>query len=140
MVGIIATYVLPRVELALHDATIQATKNLVEVTYARIAEYDVRVHIGEFPLEKGQQRASGRIQQLRYNEQEYFWIIDLTPTIIMHPYKPELNGKDVSNLKTSDGRRLFPEMANLCREKGEGAWSTFGQGRGTKSRSEGGRP
>ncbi|HUI64031.1 MAG TPA: methyl-accepting chemotaxis protein, partial [Bacteroidota bacterium] len=121
IVGIIAAYALPRIERAIYDEKIQATKNLVEVTYALIAEYDARVHKGEFPLEEGQKRASGRIQQLRYNEKDYFWINDLTPTMIMHPFKPELDGKDVSDMKSPDGRRIFIEMVDLCRGKGEGA-------------------
>jgi hypothetical protein len=36
-----------------------------------------------------------RIQNFRYNEKDYFWLNDLTPRMIMHPYKPELNGKDL---------------------------------------------
>jgi len=121
IVGIIAIFILPRVERAIYDEKILATKNLVEVTYALIAEYDARVHKGEFSLEEGQKRAAGRIQQLRYNEKEYFWINDLTPTMIMHPFKPELNGKDISDMKSPDGRRIFIEMADLCRQNGEGA-------------------
>jgi methyl-accepting chemotaxis protein len=47
--------------------------------------------------------------------------------MIMHPVKPELNGKDLSNNKDANGKLLFNEMVSVCKEKGKGfvqyAWS-----------------
>ena len=39
---------------------------------------------------------------------------------IMHPIKPALNGKDLSDFKDPDGKKLFVEFAKVCSEKGEG--------------------
>ena len=39
---------------------------------------------------------------------------------IRDSYKPELNGKDLSNIKDPTGKRLFMEFVRVCREKGEG--------------------
>ena len=40
--------------------------------------------------------------------------------MIMHPMKPELNGKSLSNVKDPNGVALFIEMANIVRQQGEG--------------------
>ena len=38
------------------------------------------------------------IKSLRYGKDDYFWINDMHPTMIMHPDKPKLDGKDLSGL------------------------------------------
>ena len=59
---------------------------------------------------------------LRYGPQgkDYFWINDMEPRMVMHPYKPQLNGKDLSGNQDPNGKRLFVEMVRVCKEKGEG--------------------
>jgi len=72
------------------------------------------------------------IENLRYGPEskDYFWINDMGPTMIMHPYKPQLNGKDLSQSKDPNGKKLFVEFVNVCREKGEGFvdyhWPKYG--------------
>jgi len=57
----------------------------------------------------------------RYNDGAgYFWINDFTPTMIMHPILPELNGKYLGNYRDPDGVYLFNEMVKVCKEKGSG--------------------
>jgi len=50
----------------------------------------------------------------------YFWINDFNAVIIMHPLKPSLDGKNLSNFKDKAGNRLFYEMAQVCKNKGAG--------------------
>ncbi len=50
--------------------------------------------------------------------------------MVMHPYKPELNGRDLSGIKDPDGKRIFVEFVQVCKEKGEGfveyLWPKYG--------------
>ena len=69
---------------------------------------------GEIPLDEAKSRASQRIAQLRYGNGDYFWINDLDAKMIMHPIKPELNGKDVSTIKDPNGKQLFVEFVNVA--------------------------
>lgn len=72
------------------------------------------------------------VGELRYGleSEDYFWINDLGPTMIMHPYKPELNGQDLSNITDPTGKKLFMEFVKVCRDKGEGfveyLWPKYG--------------
>jgi len=104
----------------IYDEKITATRRLVDVAYSILVQYDDLVKKGKMPLAEAQGKAAMEVQNLRYAEKEYFWINDMTPKMIMHPFKPELNGKDLSENKDPKGKRLFVEMVNICKEKGEG--------------------
>ncbi len=86
---------------------------------------------GLSPQDK-QQKVSGLVKALRYGPEnkDYFWINDLHPTMIMHPYKPEMDGKDLSDNKDPNGKKLFVEFARVAKEKGEGfvdyLWPKYG--------------
>jgi len=69
---------------------------------------------------KMKQEALKTISQMRFGKSGYFWINDTTPKMIMHPIKPALDGKDLSNVKDPNGVYLFNEMAKVSKEKGEG--------------------
>ena len=104
----------------LYENSINRLKDLVDMTHTLLSEYDQRVKKGEFSLEEGQKRAAQRIRHLRYSGKEYFTITDFQPKTIMHPYKPELEGKDASELKDPTGKRFVTEFVKVCKEKGEG--------------------
>ena len=59
---------------------------------------------------------------MRYGDElkDYFWIIDMHPNMIMHPYRPELVGLDMNNYEDPDGKLLFVESVNTVSEDGEG--------------------
>ncbi|MDY6791217.1 MAG: methyl-accepting chemotaxis protein [Thermodesulfobacteriota bacterium] len=79
-----------------------------------------------------QESIAGFIGALRYGPEnkDYFWINDMHPKMVMHPYKPQLNGKDLSESKDPNGKRLFVEFVKVCREQGEGFvdyyWPKYG--------------
>ena len=47
------------------------------------------------------------LKSLRYEGQEYFWINDMVPKMVMHPFKPELDGKPLGEFKDPAGKHLF---------------------------------
>ncbi|MDM8549628.1 cache domain-containing protein, partial [Desulfobacterales bacterium HSG2] len=61
------------------------------------------------------------LKNMKYSKgMGYVWITDMTPEMVMHPTKPELNGKDLSDFKDPDGKRIFVEMVKLCTSDREG--------------------
>ena len=95
-------------------------RNLVEVAY-RVAENAYT--LTDLSEADRKQLALKAIKAMRYNADDYLWINDSRPVMIMHPIKPELDGKDLSDFKDPKGKRLFVEFATVCREKGEGTVS-----------------
>jgi methyl-accepting chemotaxis protein len=72
------------------------------------------------PREQAQQLARQTIAPLRYDGNEYFWINDMQPRMIMHPFKPELDGKDIGDMKDPNGFALFNAFVAKVRTDGKG--------------------
>ena len=66
--------------------------------------------------------ALSKIERLRYGDtnQNYFWISDLQPKMVMHPYSKEMIGTDLSQYIDSDGTRIFLEFIQVASGKNEG--------------------
>lgn len=78
---------------------------------------------GEKSRSEAQAEAIATIRSLRYGDEgkDYFWIHDTRPSMIMHPYRTELEGKDLSGFADPEGKRLFVEMVRVVdREGGNG--------------------
>jgi len=97
----------------------EQVQNAVNTAYGILEAVDKEQGIG---LEEKQKRATELIKSLKYgpDNKDYFWINDMHPRMVMHPYKPQLNGKDLSENKDPNGKRLFVEFVNVCREKDQG--------------------
>jgi len=96
------------------------TRHLVEVAYGVLEHYHQMAADGKMTMTEAQQAAVQLIKALRYEEKEYFWINDMHPVMIMHPYKPELDGKDLSDYRDPDGKRLFVAFVDTVKANGEG--------------------
>ncbi len=96
--------------------------NMVQSVIGLLQEYDARWQKGEFSRAEAQERAKKRIGSMRYGPEgkDYFWINDFTPVMVMHPFRPDLEGKDLAGFKDPAGKALFLEMVQVCRTKGEG--------------------
>jgi methyl-accepting chemotaxis protein len=57
---------------------------------------------------------------MRYDKVEYFWINDLDDLMVMHPIKPEMNGKKLDKLKDKNGKLLFLEFNTMVTKNGAG--------------------
>ncbi len=57
--------------------------------------------------------------------QGYIWIQDLAPTMIMHPVKPSLDGKDLSTLQDKNGVLFFIAFNEIAEENAEGGWVAY---------------
>ena len=62
---------------------------------------------------------------------EYFWLNDHQPTSVMHPIKPELEGKDMSDVKDPTGKFLYKEFRQGRQSRrGPASGTTCGASRG----------
>lgn len=91
--------------------------------------YEGQVQSGALSLEIAQSMAMDQIGKLRYGAEhkDYLWINDLQPRMIMHPYRPDLEGKDLSLFADSSGKLLFVEMVSVAKKDGHGYVDYFWQ-------------
>jgi methyl-accepting chemotaxis protein len=97
----------------------EKVRSLVETAHSLIAQC-YQLQLGGTPEAEAQKRAIGLLRSLRYEDDNYFWINDLRPFMIMHPTKPQLDGTDLSDLKDPSGKALFVVMADTVRAHGQG--------------------
>ncbi len=95
------------------------TKHTLETAYSIITYYQDMEVKGLLERKEAQKRALGTIKNLRYGEDDYFWINDFNAVIVMHPIKPELDGKDLSDNQDTNGKFVFKEFARVGKT-GEG--------------------
>ena len=95
-------------------------KNASEVALSVIQRYGDEVAAGTLPEMEAQKRAMDSIQHMRYGEDGYFVLSNSRPTALMHPTKPEFNGKDVSNFKDANGVYVYREMVAVVKRDGKG--------------------
>ncbi|WP_217543801.1 methyl-accepting chemotaxis protein [Vibrio metschnikovii] len=96
------------------------TQYLVESAYTLMEYYAQQADQGTLSTEQAQHAAKKAIAQLRYGTNDYFWINDTHPTMVMHPMQPQMNGQSLRNFKDPNGKALFVEMANITQQNQQG--------------------
>ncbi len=118
--SLVFAWIIPQVRNSLYDAKYEKTRHLVETAWGILDYYAKQAKASALPLDEAQKRAKEAVKTLRYNKEDYFWINDLEPRMVMHPYKPELDGKNLSEEKDPNGKRLFVAFVEVCKKEGRG--------------------
>ena len=95
-------------------------RNLVEVAHATIAHFEKQARDGRMPVDDAKKAAMNAVREMRYDKTEYFWINDFSPTTLMHPVRPELEGKAMNEVKDPTGKVLFVEFVKVVKASGAG--------------------
>jgi signal transduction histidine kinase len=114
--------ILPSFEQTLLERKREMIRELTNSAWSILASYERDEQNGLLTREEAQALAITRVESLRYGPEgkDYFWIQDLQPRMIMHPYRPDLNGQDVSDFTDPRGAPIFVEFAKLVQREGEG--------------------
>jgi methyl-accepting chemotaxis protein len=104
----------------LFDARSELVQSQTETGLALLQAYGAREASGELTREEAQEAALDAVRELRYLGDEYFWINDHTPTMVMHPINPALDGENLQGFEDPDGFRLFVGFVETVEAEGEG--------------------
>jgi len=94
-------------------------RNLVQTADSIVRESYALQQAG-MPQAEAQKHAIQWLKCLRYDGDNYFWINDLRPSMVMHPTKPALDGTGLGDFKDPSGKALFVEMVATVRQSGSG--------------------
>jgi methyl-accepting chemotaxis protein len=95
-------------------------RQTVEVAHGLVVHFHGQFSRGQITEEEAKRQAMAAMKGLRYSGNEYFWVNDMQPRMVMHPVKPELDGRDLSDNKDPTGKRLFVEFVSTVRQHGAG--------------------
>jgi methyl-accepting chemotaxis protein len=101
---------LARVRTELFDRHARGPQIAVESAWSIADAWARREAKGELDAPAAKARALEAIKALRFADQNYVWVNDQGPRMVMHPFKPELDGQDLSGFEDPKGKKLFVEM------------------------------
>jgi methyl-accepting chemotaxis protein len=117
---LIQGYILPSFEDKFYQNKKDITRIAVEMGIGAVDRIYTDFKEGKIKEEEAKIQALSVLRNVRYNGNEYLWVNDFTPRMIMHPIRPELVGKDLSTMKDPNGKFLFLEMVNITKKDGGG--------------------
>ncbi|MFH1022020.1 MAG: DUF294 nucleotidyltransferase-like domain-containing protein [Planctomycetota bacterium] len=114
--------ILPTMRKTILDRKREMIRELTQAAWSELAALQAQESAGALSRSAAQQAAVTRIQNMRYGDdgKDYFWISDMQPRMVMHPYRPELNGQDLSEYSDPAGKKLFVEFTRVVRSAGDG--------------------
>lgn len=91
-------------------------QQLTNSAWSILDKYNMEIGEKGYKAGQAQDLAKKDIRFLRYGSEnkDYFWIIDTHPKMIMHPYRSQLEGHDLSDEIDPSGKKLFVAMVRLC--------------------------
>lgn len=92
-------------------------ESIISLAYTTVETIAARTDLDEAAK---QQEALRLIGAMRYGGDNYLWVNDLQPVMVMHPLKPAMNGQNIADFKDPNGKKLFIEMVKVAGEKGQG--------------------
>ncbi len=70
-------------------------------------------------IEEAKKLILKNLREMRYDRNEYFFVLDGNGNMIMHPTKPELEGKEMISIKDPKGGTPFRDMSYYSQRDGE---------------------
>ncbi|MBK8159951.1 MAG: cache domain-containing protein [Rhodospirillaceae bacterium] len=97
------------------------TQHVVEVAHGVVNYFGELAKAGTLTEDQAKSQAMVALEQLRYDEKEYFWINDMTPRMLMHPFaKKLLDQPTLAELKDPNGKFIFSDMLAVVKAQGAG--------------------
>lgn len=97
-------------------------KSIAQVAVGFIENQDQDVAKGKISVEAAKQNSIDVLRGYpsREENKDYFWSNDFQPKMVMHPYRNDLEGSDLSKYSDPEGKFLFQEYVKVSIESGEG--------------------
>jgi methyl-accepting chemotaxis protein len=105
---------------AMMDEKKIATRAIVDSAHSIVAYYHQQGAAGALSDADAQKGALAALRSIRFGSGDYVWVNDMQPMVVMHPIKPELDGKDASGIKDPKGNALFVRFVEVVKAQGSG--------------------
>ncbi len=123
---------IPSTEEKLVEKRRQSIQEVVRAAISLLDHLEKEHQSGGLTLQEAQRSGMELLRHLRYEEdnRNYLFVADLSGKMLVHPFAPQLEGKDTMGLTDPQGRYYVKEMITLARQQGFGyvdyAWAYYG--------------
>jgi methyl-accepting chemotaxis protein len=115
----VATISLNRLHASLLQDRQNQARQLVETAYGILAGLEAQARSGTLTAEDAQRRALATLAPLRDGNDDYFFVTDQHPVMLLHP-TVGLIGRDLTGTRDPGGKPLFVEMVRIVQTRGAG--------------------
>ncbi|MBR9781250.1 MAG: HAMP domain-containing protein [Rhodospirillales bacterium] len=122
--GGLAVFDLVTLRSALVEEKKANVRQVVDMTRSIFSHYDQLAKSGEITLDEAQTRATEFIQNARYADNNYVFVLGLDTKVILHPIQPKLNGQNGKQVIDVNGVPVLDEMVKAARHP-EGGFLTY---------------
>jgi signal transduction histidine kinase len=113
---------IPAIEKNSMDHKREMIRELTNSAWNILAKFEHDEREGRLTREEAQRQAVEQIRNMHYGQQmaEYFWINDMHPRLVIHPYRTDLIGKDLRDYADPVGKLVFVEFVDVVKRNGSG--------------------
>lgn len=128
--------IIPAIEKNSLDRKREMIRELTNSAWNILAKFENDVKKKILTREEAGKFAVEQIKNLHYGRhmKDYFWINDMHPRMVIHPYRTDLNGKDLTDFTDPSGKKVFIEFVNMVRQNGSGYVEYMWQWKDDKTR------
>ncbi|HEV2676053.1 MAG TPA: cache domain-containing protein [Aliidongia sp.] len=94
---------------------------IVETEHSSLMALDKQVRAGTLSKDDALKRLREINDAIRYDGNEYLFVVDLTGTMVAHGVKPELEGKNMIGFQDPSGLKIFAAFIDIARRDGQGS-------------------
>jgi len=115
-------YLIPLMQESVIEKKKEKIKEITDIALSIVKKNYDEYQEGNLSLEEAQSKSIFLIKNMRYGPEnkDYLWINDFHPNMIMHPYRSDLDGTDISDFKDPNGKLLFVEFVRTCSRQENG--------------------
>lgn len=113
-------WVYSRLKVNLTNAKQVEIQHTVEGVWGVVDHYSSLAKSGAMTQDAAQTAAKEAVRHTRFADGNYFWIQTADSVMVMHPLKPELEGKNLMSSVDPNGKALFAEMSQVASSQGQG--------------------
>ncbi len=115
-------FAFPKLEQIFIDRKREMIKELTQTVLSELSNFKKDADSGVCTVDQAKHLAGEHMRNIRYGEEkkDYFWIIDMYPTMIIHPFLTGLENTSLREYIDPNGKKLFVEMVKAVAEDGYG--------------------
>lgn len=119
---VLGIYATNNLNQTLYSEKESQTEEMVEIGMGVIRHFHELEESGELTTEEAQEQALNVIENMTFGpgNQDYYWVNDFEPVMLMHPYSTDLIGENVGNVQDTEGSNLFLDMVDVVEAEGGG--------------------
>jgi PAS domain S-box-containing protein len=125
----IGAVIVPAAEEALLERKRETLRAIVDAAISLLARHAAHGRATGTAAGAVQQAAQDELRALRYGDanKDYLWIMDRQLRMVMHPYRPDLDGQSLAEFSDKAGKRVFVECLAVVEKSGAGYVDYFWQ-------------